>query len=166
MRRLLSQAPEPRSAVNISCRIGSKTTPTSISPACSSASVTLKIGKGVREIGGAVERVHIPAIFRRTGVSAAFLGHNAVRRKIRPQPLDDQFPDARSATVTRSNSPFSSKGTRRSKKVASNAPASRAISTAASSGPGNPALSAFLDQILDLVFVDKQVGTVFARQGE
>src|ERR1017187_7486236 len=48
-------------------------------------------GKGMREVGGAVQRVHVPAVFRRAGMAAAFLGHDAVLRKAGLQPLDHQF---------------------------------------------------------------------------
>src|ERR1022692_3527734 len=111
MRRLLSQAPEPRSAVNISCRIGSNTTPTTISPARSSASVTLKMGRECAKLvvpsngstyqrysdglvwppPSSAQRVHVPAVFRWAGMAAAFLGHDAVLRKAGLQPLDHQF---------------------------------------------------------------------------
>ena len=46
--------------------------------------------KSVREVGGAVERIDVPAIFGRSCVAAAFLGHDGVRGEVALQALDDQ----------------------------------------------------------------------------
>src|SRR5262249_18717112 len=43
--------------------------------------------KTVREVGGAIERCDVPAELGRSLVSAAFFGHDAVRRKVRSQAL-------------------------------------------------------------------------------
>ena len=45
----------------------------------------------VREVGGAVQRVHIPAIFGGALVAAALLRHDAVIRKAGFEPLHDQL---------------------------------------------------------------------------
>ena len=47
--------------------------------------------KTVRKVGGAVQRIDKPAILRRTLVSPALLGDNAMRREGLLQPLDHQF---------------------------------------------------------------------------
>ena len=44
----------------------------------------------MREVGGAVERIDVPAILRRSRLSAAFLGHDRVRRKVTLQAIDNQ----------------------------------------------------------------------------
>ena len=48
-------------------------------------------GEAVGEIGGAVQRVDIPAVLGRAFVPAAFFGHDGVRGEVRPQPLHHQF---------------------------------------------------------------------------
>src|SRR5690242_13236710 len=47
--------------------------------------------KAVREIRGAVQRVHVPAELGGAFVPSAFFGHDSVRGKMRPQPLDHEF---------------------------------------------------------------------------
>ena len=48
-------------------------------------------GEAVGEIGGAVQRIHVPAVFGGALVAAAFFGHDAVRGKVGAQALDDQL---------------------------------------------------------------------------
>ena len=47
--------------------------------------------EAVGEIGGAVQRVDKPAVFRGALVTAALFGHDAVRGKVGAQALDDQL---------------------------------------------------------------------------
>src|SRR5207248_9192449 len=47
-------------------------------------------GEAMREVGGPIEGIDVPAVFRRTLVAAAFLGHDRVGWKMAAQALDDQ----------------------------------------------------------------------------
>ena len=48
-------------------------------------------GEAVGEIGGAVQGIDKPAVFRRAFVPAAFFGHDAVRGKVGAEAFDDQL---------------------------------------------------------------------------
>ena len=48
-------------------------------------------GKCVREVGGAVQRIDVPAEFGSSVVAAAFFGDDAVGREVRAQPLDHEL---------------------------------------------------------------------------
>src|ERR1035441_1055653 len=156
-------APAPRSAENSSCRTGSYTTPAIASPARYSPSVTLNIGKPcakfvVPSSGSTYQRYS--EAFSCPPPSSATMACDGKCVRSRST---TSFSEARPASVTRSNSPFSSKRTRRSKYVASSPPASRAISAAVSRYPGTLAV---FPQVLDIVLEHEQVRLALARQAD
>ena len=84
--------PIPRSHENISLRSGSKITPATISPGLFQRQGDVVHREAVREIRGAVQRIDVPAVFRRRArVPAALFGHDGVRGEMRVQPLDHQL---------------------------------------------------------------------------
>jgi hypothetical protein len=48
-------------------------------------------GEAVGEVGGAIQRIDKPGVLGRRRVAAAFLGHDAMRREVRAEALDDEF---------------------------------------------------------------------------
>ena len=46
--------------------------------------------EAVREIRRAIQRIHVPAIFRCARLPAAFFGHDGVRGKVAAEPVHDQ----------------------------------------------------------------------------
>jgi hypothetical protein len=99
-------------------------------------------------------------------MSATFLGHNAVRGKVRPQPLDDQFFGCAIGRGHQVEFTLQLEGHAPFKKSSEQRAGFARDFNGSLEWSGHSALSAFLDQVLNLVFIDKQIRTVSAGQAD
>ena len=82
MGRPLSSDPLPFSAANISSRLGSYTTPAMRSPLVFQRDGNAKDRVAVGEVGGAVERVNVPAEVASGFATAAFFANQVMLRPL------------------------------------------------------------------------------------
>src|SRR5215831_11167625 len=143
--------------------MGSYTTPAINSPARSRPSVTLNIGHAcakfvVPSSGSTYQRYSlVPSCPPPSSATIPCEGKYDCSRST------TSFSLARSASVTRSKSPLSSNGTRRSKKLAKSAPLSRAMSTAVSR---YATVLRFFRQIFNVVFENEEVRQTIASNAD